>query len=637
MKFNIMNTFLTFHFTSCIVIISCVRLVNATLSLDVKETVYENKLNNILIDITNNFVFGQFIHIVMSENYSLNWYWDDLIKKDVFDRWSIVITNSNKKVNNFTARHPDVYVIFFNNYNSLIQVCNTLQNVSESWNPGAKFLLITATTNIHPEPAIDEFVINTFNYLWSRNVIRVSLLVFNKSETTHSLFSSSPYSKLYNTCKQILNFSQIQKIHLLNNEIPLNNISGYQFEPPNSFLGCPLVGHTFPFPPYSIADTSSSNGCRVYNSGIEVQLVKLMGHLYNFSLEILTTPSYGTANEWLYAYPNGSRKGMLEDIMQSKIDLAFAGVIPPSNFYFRLAITNAYIDSSMSWYVPAAELIPIWTIVLNTFSLFTWLFMLTMFFVVTMVHYLISGFERNKNEDPVGLTMVALSLGLSIRWTKRPRLRIILLAWSLFCFHVSLMFNTRLFSVLTEPPLDSQIETIQQLQDSGLQTCTFSSYKLFYSSRTDGLMRYLIAKSQNCDSLDESVKMLSKYKNLSILAKDDLMAFKIDNKIDKIHRLKHNKFINYPVVMPVAKGSVFLGILNRLIYNVTESGLVFKWLKDVRQQLNNTLFSSKLQHTNSDSYMMITKQDLVWLYFVLFGGYAISFIVFLIELYFKIK
>lgn len=607
-------------------------MVNAPLNLSINETVSENKFNNILSDITNSFVSGQFLSIVISEDYSKGWFWGDFLKKDLFEKWSILITNLNEKVPGITAELPDVYVILFSNYQNVIKISNTLRKASKSWNPGAKFLLMT---NIHPKTTMDGFVIDILNSLWSRNAVRVSLVVFNESAKTAFLFSSSPYSKLYNTCKKIVNFSQLQEINLVNDEMPFKKIAGYQFEPLNSFLGCPLLGHTFPFPPYSIARPSSSSGCRVYNYGIEVQLVKLMGHLYNFSLEILTTPSYGFGKEWFYMYPNGSRRGMLEDIFQNKIDLAFAGVIPPSVFYFQLGLTNSYMSGSLSWYVPAAEIIPVWKLVLNTFSGVTWLFMLSVGFLFTVLHYLINiGFERNEDDEPMGLTMVALALGFSTQWTRRPPLRIILLAWSLFCFHVALMFNTRLFSVLTEPPFDSQIDTIQQLHDSRLQTCTFSSYKLFYTNQTYGIMRCLVASAQNCDSLDDSVKVLLEYKNLSILAKDDLMEFKIDMKKENIHRLKHNTFINYPVVMPVAKGSVFLGVLNRLVYNITESGLVLKWMSDVRRQFRNKRFSRQ-EHNKKNENSLMTKEDFVWLYFVFLGGQAIAFIVFLMEMYIR--
>lgn len=631
-----MIKFLTVLDTFFLVIFSSISLVLAPINVGGKETVYENKLNNILLNITNKyFAPGQFIHIVMSEDYSLSlsWFWEDLFKNNLFEKWSIVITYPHKQqVNGFTAKLPDVVVILFDSYQGLIQLCNILGNASESWNPAAKFLLITSINNTHSKPTkVKEFAMSIFNYLWTRNEIRVSLVVLNDSSKSASLFSASPYSTFYKTCKKIDNISQLQEINLVNNKTNLTKIAGYQFETPNSFFGCSFIGHTFPFPPYSVADTSSSNGCRVYNSGIEVQLLKLMGGVYNLSLEILTSPNYGIGNEWLIRYPNGTRTGMLEELRQNNIDLAFAGVIPASSIYFNLSLSNTYIDSSLSWYVPGAQIIPIWKLVLNTFSGVTWLFMLSLLFLVTMLYYTMNGFQRVKDEEPVDLTMLALSLGFSIQWTRRSRPRILLLAWSLFCFHIALMFNTRLFSVLTGHPFDLGIETVQQLHDSKFKTCTFGSYKRFYVNQTDGIMRDLIKHAHDCDILDESVKVLMKYKNFSILAKDDHMSLKIDNKIQNIHRLKDSKFINYPVVIPLAKGSPFLGVLNRLIFNITESGLIFKWLSDVRRNLKNDLISRE----KHDGTNYLVTEDLIWLYFLFLVGQGVAFLVLLIEIYVK--
>lgn len=592
-------------------------------------------LNKSVLKVLNNFDRNSIIHFILLDDKSSSCQFD-LSNGYIFGRWQIVNTQTQtrKCIKDILQHRPDAFVIFINNFLTLAQLREAISQLklyTKSWNVNAKFLIITTYIS-YLKPTKDKLVIDVLNFMWIRNAFRTALLMMESKNNTVSLFSSAPFSKLYSPCREVNTTIQVQELNITDQNGSSTEIVGYTFNTPQLFLGCPVVGHTLPFLPYSVEEINSKES--VYKTGTEVKLIRLMAEIYNFSVSISNTPGYDVFNGWKTQLTNGSFIGMFEDLKEYKIDLAFAGAIPSSSYYYTMDILNTYASSSMSWYVPYPDITPNWVYVLHTFTGFTWLSLALVFVLVTLLYFLICATLPNMYKEPVDLNMVGLSLGFTLRWTKVIHLKILLFSWSLFSLHVTLMFNTKLFSVLAQHPQNPGIKSIEDIYASELRTCISSFYRDFYYKQTNGIIRKILKNYITCSSdMNEAVELLLQNRNFSILGKDENMAFLLNIKRERIHKISE-KFITFPVSMYLTKGSIFKEPLRNIIFIATEYGYVHKWLGDTRLKV-------KIKHTStgkpasSKNDILLNTGDFIWVYFLFMSGQIISCIVLLLEICYK--
>lgn len=270
---------------------------------------------------------------------------------------------------------------------------------------------------------------------------------------------------------------------------------------------------------------------------------------------------------------------------------------------------------------------------MHTFTGLTWLSLASVFVLVTLLYFLICATLLNVYKEPVDLNMVGLTLGFTLRWTKVVHLKILLFSWSLFSLHVTLMFNTKLFSVLAQHPQNPGITSIEDLYASEFRTCISSFYRDFYYKQTKGIIRKILENYITCSDMNEAVELLLQNRNFSILGKDDNMAFLVNIKRERIHKISE-KFITFPVSMFLTKGSIFKEPLRNTIFIATEYGYVHKWLGDIRLKV-------KIKHTSTrkpsqdQNDILLNNGDFIWVYFLFTSGQIISCVVFWLEIFYS--
>lgn len=591
-------------------------------------------LNKAALKVLDNFDENSILHFILLDEKSSSCQFH-LSNGDIFGRWQIVNTQpqTQKWVKDILQHRPDAFIIFINNFLTLAQLREAISQLklyTKSWNVNAKFLIITTYIS-YLKPSKDKLVIDVLNFMWIRNAFRTALLMMESKNNTVSLFSSAPFSKMYSPCRDVNTTTQVQELNITDQNGSSIDIVGYTFNTPKLFMGCSLVGHTYPFPPYSVEEFHLNQS--VYKTGTEVQLIQLMAEIYNCSMSISNTPGYNEFNGWRTQLNNGSMIGMFEDLKEYKVDLAFAGAIPSSGYYYKLDSLNTYASSSMSWYVSYPDITPNWVYVLHTFTGPTWLSLASVFVLVTLLYFLICAKLLHVYKEPVDLNMVGLTLGFTLRWTKVVHLKILLFSWSLFSLHVTLMFNTKLFSVLAKHPQNPGITSIEDLYASEFRTCISSFYRDFYYKQTNGIIRKILENYITCSDMNEAVELLLQNRNFSILGKDENMEFLVNIKRQRIHKISE-KFITFPVSMYLTKGSIFKEPLRNTIFIATEYGYVRKWLGDIRLKVK-TKHTSTGKPSPGQKDILLNNGDFIWVYFLFTSGQIISCVVFWLEIFYS--
>lgn len=591
-----------------------------------------NRVNSLMKSFLDMIECNLLVHLVVAQD-SATCLSSEMLK-ELSLKSQVVLTDLNTvgTVRDILRERPDVYILIINNFFSLNQIQEmllTLMSSTLAWNPEGKVMLMLMSLKYHKQTRY-QLVKGTFNYFWQRNILRMAIFLFEDEDFT--LYSSSPYSRLYGTCREITDPAQLQEINVSSMHLSELNIAGYGYKTPNTFLGCPLIAYTFPVPPYTVVDMTQNDTIMnpKYKTGLEIELVILLAKRYNFSLNINTAISYLDDNAYIYKYPNGTVVGMFYDITQYKIDLAFAGSIPAHPGYYYVEFCYTQMMNTVSWYVVGGEPMTSLRLVTSAFTGYAWLMLAAAYICVSLLYSAVSKCTYSISlPEPTLLTMWRSLLGFSVHWTPGPsHLRLLLFYWTWFSLNIDIMFTTRLLSVMSERPLEHGLSTIQEMHKSHTKTCMPKHWRDHYLNSTEGLTKDLVEEADFCNNVEEFLEDFLENRNFSFLAKDDVISFHMDLRKVNVQRLEQ-KFITYPVTMVITKGSFLGQTLNKFIKRVFYAGLFHKWLRDLLLYENG--HNHKYRKTKGKKKVILHFDDFLWMCYALLIGLTIAFVVFCFE------
>lgn len=584
----------------------------------------------------------ELLHIVLpvqSDNYTF--YNSDLNDINTFvgkihTKWPVLISKVGENVTNSSTIYIKVshYIVFMTS-NTIIDETDSflkvLQFYKESWNPRGSFVFVFLHSGKNNIMEHSKVVITFFNHLWSKNIYKTVLFHANFNLINETkIITALPYTS-NNLCRRLHNSSELMYWDL--NSSLDSNIELFTFDVPKDFHGCSMNVMTYPFPPYSVAEEFEDNNVTKYEytSGIEVNLVKLVAERFNIKITF-STPDLNL-NPWFHFFPDGRTVGIIPDLIKFKTDIAFGGVIPISESYFIVDFTKCHSFGSISWFVADPSKLPQWTVLIRVFKTRAWIILLFVFVFFSLIFHLISKYsssrvsEYNIYKRYATSIMILFIVGLNTPTQKPPKsnyLRLLFLTWSIYSLHIVITYQQHLFSLMVNPTLEKSINTLEELKESGLTTCLSGLFHALFSKKfNDKTLQYIFDNHIICNDIEESVELLMKYKNFSILDKSENIEFIDKNMEGNFHKVSDVLMI-YNVGMLTSKGNIILDRLNTVIQKSQEAGLIAKWKNEFKLKSDTTFkIDSRLKS--------LTIDDLQGAFLILFLGFAFSLISFLKE------
>jgi hypothetical protein len=414
---------------------------------------------------------------------------------------------------------------------------------------------------------------------------------------------------------------------------------------PKNLMGCRIKISTSHVIPYVIStdNITETHGNTIYvYRGVEIQYLLLIGEALNLTLVFLPPLDGDLVTV---------RLNNLLSLGDRSTEVVI-GHLPMHPYLMGFGdATKTYIQTSLRWYVPCARPVPRMARVLSLFSPSIWLTIITVLILTALAFWITSSsalfhfmkeFSCYKTLCYCFYNVWAVFMGVSV--TARPRshsLRILFFIFVCYCLAMSTIFQAFFISFLVEPGYEKQIETFEELKESGASVALHPEVETIAAAT--GYDEYKKLKdSFTCEEYDECLARAITQNNFSIMAPQVHMEYialtlgkrLIGNK--RVCALDGN-IVTGGFSIYFAKGHPLFKSFNILIQRCTEGGLVtsywsqLNWNTSLRGAQNATEGSS----SNSSMYFVFNMSHLGVPFCSLLLGYALSFTALLAELVFN--
>lgn len=259
------------------------------------------------------------------------------------------------------------------------------------------------------------------------------------------------------------------------------------------------------------------------------------------------------------------------------------------------------------------------------------------------IYVVISLVLAKRRLDVINVVMMILLLLFNkpVKERRNFNFRLALISYLTFCAFLNTLIVCRLTSIVTAPKNRKEIETIKELADTTYPIVTIDRFQELLNASIVSTLREKILPRLKIIKEEQYLDEISKCKNVVFICKDHLASYaQIQNENFpngiQFYQVMKERILPALSCYIVSYGSPFLSRFDSLIQRLVQSGIHDYWKKKTW----NKLEIHKKAQTNNDDYSdthSVAKASLNIASKILFYGFGISTIVFLIEIMSTIK
>lgn len=486
---------------------------------------------------------------------------------------------------------PNIYVLPFYGSEQTKLFAAQLETMSrkDTFNPSAMFLLVQITDQC--AEVVKQAALHTkiFKQMWDYHLYNTTLLIISECDLTTTVATAQPFSQ-ENECR-IANEKGISYLQVEEGSKLFNN-NMFQYHTPYNFRGCVFWAGTVPYPPYVVGKARKiGNETRFTDlDGLDIQVLNTFSRKRNAIFKYYQTHTFGM-DAWVTILENGTIIGIVQDLLERKIDITFGGVMPSYITSYKLDYSNIYKFSTVNFFVPDADIIPLWLIFLKVFTGRVWILSAAVYVLVSLV-YNLTRFHSLKNIDSSLIELFKLCIGFSTNLNpKRFILRFVLFVWSVFSVHWYIAYSSMMFLLLTNPPHSKEILTFKDLKAIGLKVYVNAIYlEIFSHTEIDKTTTSILENHIICTNIAYCVEEFVKFRNASVMVTAETMEYLTNWQRSKIHKLPEN-ILMFGVSFVTKRGNPLSEALSLFVMYTLQAGLLLKWERDVgwKYRLKNLL------------------------------------------------
>ena len=593
---------------------------------------------------------------------------DNALRSNEHNLVDAVLENINKKIRwpVLTARpvmsmsDDDIsskynsYVIFLwtetisgNVLESLKFQMKNIEDYTNSWNRRGRYIVFVTDLDIqHPQL----LAMNISELLWTTyRVMNVLIMIINNritgpeinTQCSHCViefYTWFPYES--GKCGQVENVILLDKWVLGENKN--RNLELFPEKVPINLHQCPIKIYANEFEPYIMSECNmEENGNDTCSfRGLEVEFIFLVGKAMNLNLSFLKLPPKGVGEK----YAEG-----ISFVLEGKADV-FMGSCPLYHLFTGyLDPTVPYIHTALKWYVPCAGQLPRIGNIFEVFHTFVWLSILIISVVTALLFWTAANLgsysgiresSRYKLLHNDFYYVWSILLGQSV--TKLPiasQLRCAFFQFICFCFAMNTVFQALFVSYIVQPGYEKQIESFDEMKDSGILFLKHSSID-FVSLLVgnDDIMQVRSPVETCSDFLPCLMRLIKKRDIITIAVKsyaeyvDSIAGINANGK-KSLCSIREN-ILSTSFVMYLSKGNPLLDKFNVYIKRSLEGGLGEKYMSQLawNDSLGKRSKSPEQDNEGGDTYFIFTTLHLKIGFYLLLFGYVLSSAVFVCEM-----
>ena len=563
-------------------------------------------------------------------------------------RWPILVHNMSYSMEGYTRMHKQThphgsYIILISgscrdwgiHTLTFIAQLQELTSFRDSWNPKAKFIVSLMSNCTYRE--LTKYSRYFLRELWFKEVVNAVVLFLKSKEhrdinmqgnTTDS--AQGTYFELH-TCYP---YENSERCNPLESSVPVKVFTvrhlkdirrsdifrGYNDK---NFHKCPIkvFVKTLPplvYPPKQVRYNDSYNQA-VYEKGLEIEMMKLIGNALNMSLDFM---EFGKRN--------------LEGVLGHPVILVGCFRAIYAEIDNIIEYTQSYFTICLSWYTPCAVKYERLSRFFNIFSVDMWMcFTLSLALAVITVRC-ISNYrhkphlhESKSYSNIFIVTANIISVVLSVSVNTQPRsapLRLFFFCWVCYSVAISTVFQAYLTTFLIEPGYEEPIKTVEQMLNSEKNFGFRDKFKILFPDTSDPVDSAIVKNAVECPDEPTCFTWAAEYHNITTILSDLYMAnpygekkFTDENNRPLLCELESGVVRRMDFAILFGKRSPFFELINDVLNHIIEVGIDMQIMKPGLEKVQiQTEFNS---HSSDDTYFVFGVSHLQTAFYLLMLGY----------------
>jgi hypothetical protein len=485
----------------------------------------------------------------------------------------------------------DTFVLFVDKYDEIEAALYKIQSFP-LWNPRGRFMLVVS----HPLPSVRRnFIEYTFKRLWAEKILKV-ILVFrffsrdkcNEDTKTCSLSTSIQQVLTYNPFRGTTSIKDISNIwpKIDNLDVVYTSLSDLQ--------GYPLRVSMFPnF--LSVDPVLGPDGQVQSYEGYDAHTAKCLAHYMN--AEFVLVPQRDSTR-YGFKFQNGTMTGSAGNVACGRADIASNSQYIKTDWP-ELEYTYPHDTNNLCFIVPKSKRVPQLRQLFLPFSSHVWVVLACAVFLTSICWYCIRKYgkiyemKKINNITTHDAFFEIFCSFISGNLTTVPTSileRVFIITWVLLGIIVTNSFEGSLASYLAVPKYLPEINTLEQLDISGLEIFVSPAINTYLTLDTnDKIMTNLWRKFKYKSSYSVMIDRLAWKRDVGAIfneinARYYLRSVQyVKDGYPLLHRVKENILSIYNVYS-VPRQSPFLPRFNVIVSRLVEAGLQIKWNRDSLHQ-----------------------------------------------------
>lgn len=494
------------------------------------------------------------------------------------------------------------------------------------WNARSWYIFFSFTNSEH---LLYKFV----DVVWDFYIINALVIMPDENDDEMlNIYSWFPYEgELCGTDFQVKLIDQCRHGNFM------NNIDLYPNKVPRDLHGCPVRIRVLIWPPFVLPPPDGiieDDKVLNINEGIEVRLMLAIAKVANFTIQFSSSI---VPHDWGLVTFDGNTTGTMKAVKEKKADMGMGSFGPTLERRMYCDYSACHMQESLAWCVPKAQFGPRWKNLLEAFRMSTWLAMILIYLFVSTVICFLSWCPPRDNSSYLHaknslIFIYATFLGLSAAETPNKLSgRIAFFIWLIFCLHFVVAYQAKLMGVLLRPTYGKQITSVEEVLKSGMEYALLPTHRRFYQNTDDWRVEKIIREWTDCDDSDACLRRIAYDRDFA------LCTLKTHAEFESLKYLNSEgksllyciKYATFASEMYMTKGYPFRDRIDKLIYRVRNSGLMFKWEYDI-DWIWKMKYRSKMD-LHSSHEQVLTLDHLQGAFAVWIIGLSISLLAFIIE------
>lgn len=476
-----------------------------------------------------------------------------------------------------------------------------------------------------------------FRKLWNElGISNIIMILFRNSDNPPSASGHIALLAMFNP---FINSIRSRGKLVVHNENHVTNLVRSYTDMLNNLRGYPVRISLFSRSPTSFPLHSDDKV--IDYIGVDGFFMRNLAKQMNFTA-IAMGPRDGKEYGFIFSN-NGTFTGSIGDILYDRADIAlnsrFVKLYGTNDIEFTLPVGF----DNLCVVVPKAKHLPKWLAIFRVFNSHVQFALVCVYVGCSIISRILqkmhSHFKRVHKDISLFDTCIEmlppfLSLPL-IRMPSSSHQKVFVMTCFVFGMIIASIFQGKLVTVLSKPDYYADINTLEELDASGLVIGTGSPNLIAdtFSTEESSLIKHLRDKIAYYNVSHSVMSYVAEHQNMSALNRlsNAIYGIHFFHNSDGTYQLHIVKECprTYSLAYIIPKGSPFLLRVNNIIAQFVESGIIDKWNEDTC--FNMTAFR-RHKYSSNDSNKVFSLEDLQMPFLILVCGLFVSAITFCVEL-----